>query len=409
VLAGNLDLTTAGISVTKNSATLTLEGGTINSNGVNALAALASNTKSLTIAGSGTSVSTSAATFANSGTVNVQAGTTFTAGGASGAYSQTAGTTTVDGTLTSTSIKATGGSIFGAGSLKGNTSIGNATGTAATLNVGDSGVAGLLAITGTYTQLATGTMNVSIGGLTTGTYSALSVSGNASLGGTLTAAIVNGLVLTSSNIGQTFTILTSGGTVSGAFTNSTVTSGTDVFTVSYTGNSVVLTLTSVSGAKGTKNPPASALQTAVVAVLKSTTVGAKSPALTSGLRQRVGVTNRIARPILVAGLAQPGSHSDANIARGSELSNLRSWEHVPATPVTVRPVAVARIASLGGVEPLHTSLYNNLARNVSVGAESAVAVHPIATGSTLAGWAGNSNKTRVPVKIALPSLPRTMR
>src|ERR1700728_4164697 len=410
VLAGNLDLTTAGISVTKNSATLTLEGGTINSNGVNALAALASNTKSLTIAGSGTSVSTSAATFANSGTVAVQAGTTFTAGGASGAYSQTAGTTTVDGTLASTSIKATGGSILGAGTLKGNTSIGNATGTAATLNVGDSGVAGLLAITGTYTQLATGTMNVSIGGLTTGTYSALSVSGNASLGGTLTAAIVNSLVLTSSNIGQTFTILTSGGTVSGTFANSTVTSGTDVFTVSYTSNSVVLTLTSVTGpgAKGSKNPPASALQTAVLAAPKPTTVVSKSPTLTSGLRQRVGVTNRIARPILVAGLAQPGDRPDANAARGSELGNLRSWEHVPASPIASRPIAVARIATLGGVEPLHAP-HNNLARNVWAGADSAIAVHPIATPSTLAGWAGNSNKARVPVKIALPSLPRAMR
>jgi len=48
-------------------------------------------------------------------------------------------------------------------------------------------------------------MNVSIGGLTTGTYSALSISGNTSLGGTLTVAIVNGFVLTSGNIGQTWT------------------------------------------------------------------------------------------------------------------------------------------------------------------------------------------------------------
>src|ERR1022692_4377288 len=70
-------------------------------------------------------------------------------------------------------------------------------------------------------------MNVSIGGLTTGTYSALSVSGNTSLGGTVTVAIVNGLVLTSGNIGQTFTILTTTGTLTGSFTNGTVTSGTD--------------------------------------------------------------------------------------------------------------------------------------------------------------------------------------
>ncbi|HUD67883.1 MAG TPA: hypothetical protein VMQ17_25090 [Candidatus Sulfotelmatobacter sp.] len=42
--------------------------------------------------------------------------------------------------------------------------------TAATLNVGDVGKPGLLKITGTYTQLNTCTMNVSVGGTTVGTH-----------------------------------------------------------------------------------------------------------------------------------------------------------------------------------------------------------------------------------------------
>ena len=88
-------------------------------------------------------------------------GTTLTVGGTGNSYNQTAGTTTVDGTLAgggTTGISVTGGTIQGAGALKTNVSVGSA------LNVGDAGKAGLMNITGTYTQLSTGTMNVSIGG-----------------------------------------------------------------------------------------------------------------------------------------------------------------------------------------------------------------------------------------------------
>src|SRR5579863_10021054 len=342
-LGGNLDLTTAGISVTTNSATLTLQGGTINSNGVNALAALAKNTKTLTIAGTGNNVSTTATTFTNSSTVTVNAGDTLTLTGAGHTYSQTAGTTTVDGTLTATNITATGGSIFGAGNLAGNTSVGNATGAAVTLNVGDNGKAGLLAITGTYTQLATGTMNVSIGGLTTGTYSAMSVSGNASLGGTLTAAIVNGLVLTASNIGDTFTILTTTGTLTGTFTNGTVTSGTDVFTVSYTGNSVVLTLTSVTG-PGSKNQPASSQ--AIVATTKVASSKSRAPVLTStGTARPIG-TSKLAKPITVAGLGRSNA-----VTAGS--SGLRIWDREPVVGTLAKPVAVSKIAAEVNAPALH--------------------------------------------------------
>jgi hypothetical protein len=388
VLGGNLDLTTAGINVATNSATLTLQGGTINSNGVNALSALAKNTKTLTIAGSGNNVSTVAATFSNSGTVNVQTGDTLTLTGAGHSYTQTAGTTTVDGTLTATNITATGGSIIGAGTVAGNTSVGNATGTAVTLNVGDSGKAGLLAITGTYKQLATGTMKVSIGGLTTGTYSALSVSGNTSLGGTLTAAIVNGLVLTSGNIGQTWTILTTTGTLTGSFTNGTTTSGTDVFTVSYTGNSVVLTLTSVTG-PGSKNQPAP-MSHAIVATTKPASSKIKSRITISGAR--VVGTSKVAKPILVAGLI----HSNSILAGGS---GLRSWEHVPVVAITAKPVAVSRIAAA----PTSNSLRNEASSSMAWAGQS----HSIGTPSML-GWVGTNNR-RAQIKVMPPSLPRLTR
>ncbi len=398
-IGGTLKLTSANGGITTNAANLTLTGtaAKIDDGTANALAGFDNNTGTFTLAGDATLTTATTANFSNSGTVDVEKGSKLTVGGTGHNYNQTAGTTTVDGTLTATGITATGGSIFGAGTLKGNTSVGNATGAAATLNVGDSGKAGLLAITGTYTQLDTGTMNVSIGGLTAGTFSVLSVSGNTSLGGNLTAAIVNGLVLNSGNIGQTWTILTTTGTLTGSFTNGTITAGTDAFTVSYTGNSVVLTLTSVTGPAGAKSKSAPASQ-AAIATAELTTSKNNSPGLTSGLRQTSVVRrNNLAKPILVAGWG----HSNATVARGSELNNLRSWQPVPVIPVTAQPVAVARIATAVNSNSAH----NNVAHpNLWVGDG-----HATGAPSTLAGWRGNSNSQRVPVKMLLPSLPRAMR
>ncbi len=188
VLAGDLDLTTAGVNITTNSSTLTLEGGTINSNGVNALSALASNTKSLILA-DGASLTTSATSnFTNSGVVDVMNGSTLIIGATNKSYSQTAGTTTVDGTLnlapspaTTGSASITGGKILGTGTITGNLSVGNASGTAVTINVGNNGIAGLLSITGKYTQLTTGTMTGFINGTAATGFSQLKVTGAAAL------------------------------------------------------------------------------------------------------------------------------------------------------------------------------------------------------------------------------------
>ncbi len=158
ILSGNLDLTSAA-NITTNSATLTLEGGTIQTGSTNDLANLNSNTKSLTLASNASF--TAAGSFSNSGTVTVAKGTTLTVGGTGNSYNQTAGKTTVDGTLsggTSGAVNVTGGSILGAGTITANTSVGNASGATGTINIGDTGKSGLLAITGSYTQLATGNM-----------------------------------------------------------------------------------------------------------------------------------------------------------------------------------------------------------------------------------------------------------
>jgi fibronectin-binding autotransporter adhesin len=418
VLAGDLDLTTSGVSITTNSANLTLEGtGTIKSGAANALAALSSNTNALTLASaakfttagnftnsgaltlnSGTTLTvtgtltnlsggtlsggtytiggtlqlasgnggittnaanltltgaakildgasnalatfnnntgtfalasaakltTAASNFTNSGAVTLAKGTMLTVGG-SNSYlqSQSSGTTTVDGTLVATNITATGGSVFGAGTIKGNTSIGNASGTAVTLNVGDAGKAGLLSITGTYTQLSTGTMNLSIGGKAAGTFSLLKITGAASLGGTLTAALVNNFTPT---VGQMFTILTASGGLGGTtFSNTTIAiNNSEHFAISYTGTSVVLTV--MSGQAAPNGNPA--VVQPVIASIKPAVALARPPVVIGKVLHPVGVPIR-SNPIWERGLIR-GGESPATSGRVWETENLRLPHGLP--------------------------------------------------------------------------------
>jgi hypothetical protein len=210
--------------------------------------------------------------------------------------------------------------MLGAGTLKGNVSIGGG-GTTPTINVGDAGKAGLLKITGTYAQLSTGTMNVSIGGTTVGTkFSQLQVSGAASLGGTLTAATVNGFT---PSVGQTFTVLTAS-SVAGAFSNSTIAiNSTEHFAVSYTSTGVVLTVAS---------GPASKLGTTALvsqmafANTKQAIATAKPIVLSSGLRYKIGGDTK---PVLVAGLRRAGGHSNAILERAWDRNGIGASHAAP--------------------------------------------------------------------------------
>src|SRR4029077_18791780 len=264
----------------------------------NALAGFNHNTGTLTLLSGATLTTATASNFVNSGTVVVSKGTTLTVGGTTNSYNQSAGTTTVDGTLVgngAAGVSVTGGTIQGAGTLKANVSIGGG-GTTPTIHVGDAGKAALLKITGTYTQLSTGTMNVSIGGQTIGTQlSQLQITGTASLGGTLTAAVVNGFTPT---VGQAFTILTAS-SVSGTFTNSTIAiNGSEHFVVSYTATSVVLTVATGPASK-TGSTAASRI---ALASTKQRVLVAKPPVLVSGLRHKVVAPVKLGNPIFVADL-----------------------------------------------------------------------------------------------------------
>ena len=129
-------------------------------------------------------------TITNSGSMTINSGSTVTAGST---YSQTATAgseaITVDGTLKATSMTITYGSVYGSGNIEANVTVGTSSGTSGTFNVGNSGLPGLLAITGTYKQMKSATMNLSIGGSIAGTqFSQLQISSTATLAGTLTCS-----------------------------------------------------------------------------------------------------------------------------------------------------------------------------------------------------------------------------
>ncbi|MFZ0319881.1 MAG: hypothetical protein WAL56_12215, partial [Candidatus Sulfotelmatobacter sp.] len=164
------------------------------------------------------------------------------------------------------------------------------------------------------------------------------------------------------------------------------------FTVSYTGNIAVLTLTSVTG-PGSKNQPSSSQ--AITATAKSPINKSKAPVLTSTARLvGISIAKPIAsKPIMVAGLG----HSNAIVAGGS---GLRIWDHMPVIGTMAKPVAAAKVATEVNAPALH----NNVAVSTGWMGES----RAISPASKL-GWMGTSSNRRVPVKAIPPTLPRLTR
>ena len=383
-IGGTMEFT--GANIVNNAANLTITGSTakILSGSANGLANFANNSGTFTVTGNG-SFATGSAAFNNSGSVTVAKGSTLTVGGGN-SYNQSAGTTTVDGTLTGNSgINVTGGKILGAGKLGGNVTVGGS-GTTPTISAGDSGKAGLLAITSNYTQLSTATMNTFVGGTTVGTqYSQLQVGGTASLAGTLTVTLASGFIPT---IGSTFTVLT-GAAVTGTFSNSTIAiNGTEHFNVSYTSTGVVLTVASGSA------PVSGGLsQHALSAVTPTRT----KPLLISSLRDRVGIRVGGTR-FLVAGLGGRAAHTSAMPIAKFSLSRSESWNrpasssplwgHKTAVPVTIAQVPTYLQRNVAASSP--TSNWAIPGRGVSM-------VHaPVAA----------SQIRRMPVRMIPSTMPR---
>jgi fibronectin-binding autotransporter adhesin len=228
-------------SIVTNAGSITLTGATaqiLNSfTNTSALANLAANSAlgSLSL-GSGQILAT-ATNFSNAGKTTVGAGSGFSVGGS---YTQTAGTTTVDGAL-----MAPAGLTLQKGSLMGKGTIAAAVNSNASVTPGDSSSKpATLTVTGTYTQNSSGSLNISIGGTAAGSFGQVAVSNGVSVGGTLVIKRIKGFVPV---IGNTFNIVT-GSAVSGQFATVKGTSinSSEHFEVSYTPTAVTLTV--VSGA-----------------------------------------------------------------------------------------------------------------------------------------------------------------
>ena len=255
--SANIVTNAANITITGPAGKITDQGGTIN-----ALANLATNTGSFNISKESL---TTAGSLTNSGTFTVGKGATVTLGSA-GSYTQTGGTTTVDGTFKSSVVTSAfdlnAGSAFGIGTL------GFGVVDAGTLTPADSASkAGKLAVSGTYTENSTGALDIFISGTTAGTkYDQLNVTSTASLGGTLNISLKPGFVPT---LGSTFDILNAS-SVAGTFAtvNGTGINGSEHFTVVYNANNVTLDVVSgaastSAGTAGVRQPAASLSHTKV--------------------------------------------------------------------------------------------------------------------------------------------------
>jgi hypothetical protein len=323
----------SGANIVNNAANLTLTGSTakILNGTANGLANFANNTGTFTLSGNA-SLTTGPTNFSNAGTAVVSKGSTLTVGGTN-SYNQSSGSTTVDGTVATTGsgqVNVTGGTLLGAGTLSTSGVTIGGSGAAPTLSVGDTGKAGLLAITGSYTQLSTGTLNVFVGGTTVGTrYSQLKVTGTASLAGTLTVALASGFTPT---LGSTFTVLTASG-VGGTFSNSTVPiNSTEHFNVSYTSTGVVLTV-----ASGAMSKSSNGVQPSLVVALPPK----PHPILSSVLWRTIKGGS------VIADIRRTGARSNAILGREhafrccegstrpsvlyrSTPARLATWEHNPS-------------------------------------------------------------------------------
>jgi len=371
----------------------------------NALAGFNINTGTFALA-SGASLTTAASSFSNSGTVTVAKGTTLTVGGTGNSYNQTAGQTTVDGTLSGGStgaVNVTGGTILGAGTVKGNTSVGNATGPAATINVGDSGKSGLLAITGTYTQLATGNMTGFINGTTAGSgFSQINVTGTASLAGTINFTVAAAFQ-SSLTVGETFTVLNAS-SVTGTFSNGMIAINSSFhFTVTYTSTAVVLTV--ASGPIGAPNSiPSQPVARITMVSTKPALATSKTRIFGRGLPHGASGPSKFAKPFVVAGWPQRRGRSNAVLVRGPEMvSSLRSWQRIPvASARKAGPlVLVARAPRAVNTDSLHTTAPTSSLR---LGPSQAIHAQ-----SPMAAWMRTSGNRQVPVRILKPILPRVTR
>ena len=179
--------------------------------------------------------------FQTTGTVMISSGATLSVGGSS-AFTQTKGTTTVDGNLSAANgIFISGGTLNGnGGALTGNLSLAGAV-----LSPGDgANKVGELTVSGAYSQTSTSFLDIDLGGTSSGTFDVLNINGSASLHGTLNVDALTGFTPT---VGETFDILNYSSETGSFSTVACTFSNGDGCSVTYNGTDAVLTITAPGG------------------------------------------------------------------------------------------------------------------------------------------------------------------
>jgi hypothetical protein len=228
-----------GANIATNSASIMLTGAKsqiIDQTAANALANFATNTKTGSFSLMSGKTLTTSGNVSNAGMLKVGPNSGLQTG--SGSYTQTAGTTTVDGVLNApTGVSIQAGKLFGKGTVAGTVVSSGA------VTAGDTPKKTGKLSPSTYTQNANGSLNIAIGGLTAGTqYGQLAVANGASLNGTLNVTLINNFLPA---IGNTFTILTtSARTGQFATVNGLSINGGEHFQISYGATSVTLMVVS---------------------------------------------------------------------------------------------------------------------------------------------------------------------
>ena len=135
-------------------------------------------------------------TATNAGTVSVASGASL---GVS-TYTQTTGSTVLNGaTINGGTLSINGGALTGTGMINATVTNGGQ------VIPGGTGATGTITTNGNYTQTATGSLDIELGGTAAGSNDQLAVSGAATLGGTVDVALINGF---QPALGNTFEPLT---------------------------------------------------------------------------------------------------------------------------------------------------------------------------------------------------------
>jgi hypothetical protein len=356
-VSGTLQFGASGTTLATNAANITLTGAgaqMIDFGSNNMLAGFNNNATAgvFKLAG-GAALTTTGGSFTNAGLFTVSAGTSFTVGGSSFNFTQTAGTTTVDGTLASSTlgtVAVNGGSLFGGGTVNDNVV------DAGILSPGDSvAKTGQLKVADAYTQTSAGALDIAIGGTVVGTkYDQLKVTQGATLGGTLNVSLANAFTPT---VGQTFTIVNAA-SVTGTFAtvNGLSINGTEHFTITYSGTNVVLKV--VSGALPASNLIVSQVVTpGILPVINHGSIAKGHFAPTVAAHRSVqapavAVTaGTVARPALGNGMGM-----------GLGMRGFRPRDVAPGLASITDPAGTASSAgSFLGLAPVSASAYNSMA------------------------------------------------